>query len=47
MKVKEYKNSEEAVNKVFDWIMNILCLLAAKKTVADPESTGKEDAFRR
>ena len=28
------------------WIENILCLLAAKKTVQDPESTAREGAFR-
>jgi hypothetical protein len=27
--------------------MNILDLLEAKKSVANPESTGKEDLFRR
>ena len=46
-KIKEYSSNQEAVERAFVWIMNILDLLEAKKSVANPESTGKEDLFRR
>lgn len=47
MKQNEYSQNREAVERTFDWIHNILILLEARKTDANPESTGKEDSFRR
>lgn len=39
--------NKEQIAKIFVWVENILDLLAAKKTVANPESTGKEDKFKQ
>ena len=47
MKIKEYSQNNVAIDRAFKWIMNILDLLEAKKSVANPESTGKEDRFRK
>jgi hypothetical protein len=47
MKIKEYSQNNVAIDRAFEWIMNILDLLEAKKSVANPESTGKEDRFRK
>lgn len=46
MQAKEYSSNKEQVEKVFNWVENILYLLAAKKTAADPESSSREGAFR-
>ena len=46
MQTQEYSTNKTEIEKVFMWIQNILCLLAAKKTVQDPESTSREGAFR-
>ena len=47
MKIKEYSSNQVAIERAFEWIMNILDLLEAKKSVANPESTHKEDIFRK
>ena len=47
MKIKEYASNKVAIERAFEWIMNILDLLEAKKSVANPESTHKEDIFRK
>lgn len=47
MKIREYSQNQVAIERAFEWIMNILYLLEAKKSVANPESTHKEDIFRK
>jgi hypothetical protein len=47
MKQNDYQQNREAIERTFDWIQNILILLEARKTDLNPESTGKEDDFRR
>jgi len=47
LQMSEYCTSRDSVLRVFRWIENIMDLLAARKCVANPESTYREDSFRK
>lgn len=48
MKVNTYAASKpESVDRIFDWINNVLDVFTAKKVDRNQESSGTEDALRR